>query len=102
MIGRPMGRFYWQNVGESVPCQVPGHSRPTTLGVSAEERTRRSREVTKGLQEIARRKAVEVARSTRKVARKRAGRRVQGAAALSGWRPSWGVAASTAELYFRL
>ena len=98
MIGRPMGRFYWHKVGES----VPGHSRPTTLGVSAEEKTRRSREVTKGLQEIARRKAVEAARSPRKVAGRRAGRWVQGAAALSGWRPSWGVAASSAELYFRL
>ena len=74
MIGRPMGRFYWQNVGESVPCQVPGHSRPTTLGVSAKERTRRSREVTKGLQQIARRKAVEVARSPRKVARREGGK----------------------------
>ena len=75
MIGRPMGRFYWHKVGES----VPGHSRPTTLGVSAEEKTRRSREVTKGLQEIARRKAVEAARSPRKVAGRRAGRWVQGA-----------------------
>ena len=39
VIGRPMGKFYWQNVGESEPCQVSGHSRPTQ-GVSAEAMTR--------------------------------------------------------------
>ena len=56
-----------------MPCQVPGHNRPTFHGVTAEERTRRSREVTRGLQEIARRKAVE--RSMRKDARKEGGSR---------------------------
>ena len=66
VIGRPMGRFYWQNVGESVPCQVPGHSRPTQ-GVSAEAMTR---EVTKGLREIARREAMKVTRSPREAARR--------------------------------
>ena len=68
-----MGRFYWQNVGESEPCQVPGHSCPTQ-GVSAEAMTRGTREVTKGLREIARRKAMEVAKSPRKAARKENGK----------------------------
>ena len=82
-----MGRFYWQNVGEAVPCQVPGHNRPTFHGVSAEERTRRSREVTRGLQEIARRKAVEVevARSMRKDARKEGGRTGPGSRCPEEW-----------------
>ena len=64
VIGRPGGRYYWQCVGESLPCQMPGHSRPIQ-GVSAEARTRGAREVTKGLREIARREAMEVTRSPR-------------------------------------
>ena len=75
MLGRPHGKFYWQNVGEALPCLVPGHSSPTVRWVSARERTRRSREATRGLQELARRKAVEAeaARSRRRVARVKMG-----------------------------
>ena len=76
MLGRPNGKSYWQNVGDVLPCLVPGHNSPTFHGVSARERTRRSREVTRGLQEIARRRAVEAeaARSRRRVARAETGR----------------------------
>ena len=75
VLGRPNGRFYWQNVGEALPCLVPGHNSPTIHGVSARERTRRSREATRGLQELARRRAVEAeaARSRRRAARARMG-----------------------------
>ena len=71
-----MGRFYWHNVGEVTPCQVLGHDRPTFQRVLERERTRISREVTRGLQEIARRRALEaeVARGRRKAARMETGR----------------------------
>ena len=75
MLGRPNGRFYWQNVGEALPCLVPSHNSPTVHGVSARERTRRSREATRGLQELARRRAMkaEAARSRGRAARARMG-----------------------------
>ena len=75
MLGRPHGKFYWQNAGEALPCLVPGHNSPTVRWVSARERTRRSREVTRGLQELARRRAMEAeaARSRRRAASARRG-----------------------------
>ena len=75
MLGRPNGRFYWQNVGASLPCLVPSQNSPIIHEVSGRERTRRSREAMRGLQEVARRRAVEaeVSRSRRRTALSRRG-----------------------------
>ena len=75
MLGRPNGRFYWQNVGASLPCLVPSHNSPIIHEVSGRERTRRSREAMRGLQEVARRRAVEAeaARTRRRAASARRG-----------------------------
>ena len=75
MLGGPNVYFYWQNVGESLPCLVSSHHSPTIREVSGRERTRRSREAMRGLQELARRRAVEpeAARSRRRAASARRG-----------------------------
>ena len=75
VLGKPGGYFYWQNVGESLPCLILSHHSPTIRKVSGRERTRMSREATRGLQEVARRRAVEaeVSRSRRRAASARRG-----------------------------
>ena len=77
MLGRPNGYFHWQNIGESLPCLVLSHHSPPIREVSGRERTRRFREAMRGLQELARRRAVEaeVSRSRRRTALSRRGGR---------------------------
>ena len=75
VLGKLGDWFYWQNCSELAPCLVANHHTPAVHEVSGRERIRLSREVTRGLREIARRRSLEAEESR---ARRRAASALRG------------------------
>ena len=63
LLGKLGNRFFWQNCGGTAPRLVASHHTPAICEVPGGKRIRLSREVTRGLREVERRRSLEVEES---------------------------------------